>query len=282
MAEATGTGGITTAEIQAFARIAELPQDAGASLDVRFCGDVAILVAARSKAAEAGKFSVFLRSESIHRDAGTIDCDPVPFLQNANDPISGFAWLSTLGLRSCFRLRLEMSTDAELTASIIEAGFGNMPAVVVDWRGGTPIGRLFRNGLANHDDAYVVSFEQHPISEQALKATLDEFYETVLRTPSSILQGNGTRIWGSNSDDARKGIPSHRPEERIQGRLLDRLKGAYPRHTWRGETPTEDGRADIVASRKAIANVSVRCGSPGFQLDGLNFQGSKSSMRFWG
>lgn len=31
-----------------------------------------------------------------------------------------------------------------------------------------------------------------------------------------------------------------------------------------------------------LTMVSVRCGSPGFQLDCLKFQGNKSSMRFWG
>ena len=82
-----------------------------------------------------------------------------------------------------------------------------------------------------------------------MKATLATFYETVLRTPSAITQGNGARIW----NDASKGIPEPRPEERIQGRLLDTLKGSYPKHTWRAEPVTEDGRADIVATRKVTA-----------------------------
>jgi hypothetical protein len=44
----------------------------------------------------------------------------------------------------------------------------------------------------------------------------------------------------------------------------------------------EEGAAVAEICRKAGISVSGGWGSPGFQVDGLKFQGSRSSMRFFG
>jgi len=61
-----------------------------------------------------------------------------------------------------------------------------------------------------------------------------------------VIDGHGERIW----DDPSKGVPMSRPEERIERRLLDRLKSVYPEYRARAELPTEDGYIDLALEAK--------------------------------
>ncbi|WP_146620058.1 hypothetical protein [Acuticoccus sediminis] len=254
MHKGRGTGGIEPAEIEEFIRSANLPQDTGSSADARFCFGVAKLVATRVVHGESGDFSVFVSTDAIRIDEERLACDRVMMLQHGNDPITGHIWITTIGITTSLRLRIDITSEESITAGLEDAGLGNRPAVVVDWRGSSPSGRLYSTGVSNHDISHPVNFDcSTPVSEGQLKRTLDLFYETVLRTPSATTMGHKLAIWGANSGDARKGIPSSRPEERIQGRLLDSLRLSIPGLTWRAEPVTEDGRADLVGSRPTSA-----------------------------
>jgi len=133
-----------------------------------------------------------------------------------------------------------------------QAEFGNVPALVVDWRGNQPTGRLYRGGLNDAENCEAVFFEEAPISTAQLKEVLDGFYEKSLRTPALVVEGHANRVWR----DPSKGIPEHRPEEVVQGRLLDVLKATFSRHGLRAEPVTEDGRADIIVSSRALSQGS--------------------------
>lgn len=249
MVEEKRTGGVTAEEIAAIATINELPPEAGASLDSRFCLDIAKLVSARMAAGDNGGFTVFLRSEALADDAARHPGTHVPMLRLANDCVVGGIWLTTVGLRSSHKLNLDIDTQGQFFAAVTTAGYGTLPTVVVDWRGPAPVGHLYRRGLTHDDDVYQVNFTDLPIGEGELKAAIDRFYEGSLRTPALTTEGHAKRIWGPETGDAAKGIPSPRPEETIQGRLLDVLKGCFPGRRWRAEPVTDDGRADIVGAR---------------------------------
>jgi hypothetical protein len=133
-------------------------------------------------------------------------------------------------------------------------GLGEVAALVVDFRGPAPIGRLYRFGLDAPEAYDDVSFDDAPISEAQMKAALDRFHAASLRTPLLVVEAHAPRVW----KDSSKGIPEHRPEEKIQGRAIESLRGAFPRHDLRGEPITEDGRADIVISRKTVTKGNLQ------------------------
>ena len=81
-----------------------------------------------------------------------------------------------------------------------------------------------------------------PIGEEDMKAVLDRFYESGLRTPSAASKGGVQKVWKT----ASKGVPAERPEQRIQGRLLDWLKSHFLNHDVRPEVDNDEGRVDIV------------------------------------
>lgn len=242
-------GGISSDEIADFVRsLAAPPTEAGATPTARFSRHVSNLIFVRTAHGEDKTFSVFLRSDTIAEDVARCECVEFPLLKNGVDPVAGRIWISTASLTTTYEAKLAWSDQTSLFQVIRDAGFGDMPALVVDWRTGSPVGTLYREGLANAKESEQVIFAELPISSVDIKGVLDRFYNRSLRTPALVVEGHAMRIWS----DAAKGIPESRPEERIQGRLSDFLKSAFPRYDVRSETQTADGRADIIVYRKDI------------------------------
>ncbi|WP_375306354.1 hypothetical protein WI560_32030 [Bradyrhizobium sp. A11] len=240
-------GGISSEEIADFVRsLAAPPSEAGATPTARFSRHVSNLIFVRAAYGESKTFSVFLRSEALADDVTRCECVEFPLLKNGSDPVAGRIWISTASLTTTFEAKLAWSDQTSLFQAIRDAGLGAMPALVVDWRTGAPIGTLYREGLSNATQSEQVIFAELPISPVDLKGVLDRFYDRSLRTPALVVEGHAMRIWS----EANKGIPEPRPEERIQGRLSDFLKSAFPRYDVRSETQTADGRADIIVYRK--------------------------------
>ncbi|MDF3212484.1 hypothetical protein EN962_22840 [Mesorhizobium sp. M7A.F.Ca.CA.001.09.2.1] len=243
-------GGVSPEEIERIAQTVGTPTVAGASLTTRFFRRVSALVATRAGRGESGQFTVFLQSEALFEDAKCCSVAEAPLLANGADPVVDRIWLSTASLSTSFELLLRWSDAASLFQAVKKAGLGGIPAVVVDWRTGVPQGRLYRSGLSNHEDSETVFFEDVPITRMQMKEVLDTFYERSLRTPALVIEGHAKRVWKESAN----GIPEHRPEEVIQGRLLEALKAVFARHDLRAEPITDDGRADIVISMKTITS----------------------------
>lgn len=246
-------GGVSPEEVENIAETLGVPTMAGASLTTRFTRRVSALVATRAGRGDAGQFSIFLQSETLVEDANRCSHTAAPLLANGADVISDRVWLSSASLSTSFELLLQWSDAASLFQAVRDAGLGEIPAVVVDWRTGAPLGRLYRSGLINHEDSEEVFFESVPITSDQMKEVLDRFYERSLRTPLLVVEGHAKRVW----KNASEGTPENRPEEVIQGRLLEALKAVYARHDLRAEPVTEDGRADIVISMKTTSAVGL-------------------------
>jgi hypothetical protein len=241
-------GGISISQIEGAAGNLEAAAEAGASLTTRFVRRVADLVIMRSQKAEEGDFAVFLQSEALSSDVSHCAAEEVPLLKNGFEPISGHVWLTTSSVSTCFDVKVQWTDAASLFQVIRNCRLGALPALVVDWRSGHPLGALYKSGLDDSEYENVV-FEGVPISIDQMKATLDRFFERALRTPALIAEGHAPRIWKNPT----KGIPVERPEEKIQGRLLDNLRGVFVAHQLRAEPVLEDGRADIVVFKKTVS-----------------------------
>ena len=254
MVDQSRLGGVSPDEIEGVADAVGPPTLAGASLTTRFSRRVsAELVAVRAGRGEQGQFTVFLQSEALLDDAHRCAHSETPLLANGVDPVADRILLSTASLRTSFELFLQWSDSASLFQAVRGAGLGDVPAVVVDWRTGTPLGLLFRSGLANPEDVEPIIFDDAPITPATMKEVLDRFYERSLRTPHLVIAGHAKRVWR----EAGKGIPEERPEEVIQGRLMEALKAVFSRHDLRAERVTDDGRADIVVSMKSHTLVGL-------------------------
>ncbi len=112
------------------------------------------------------------------------------------------------------------------------------------------VGEVIPLGLSNHEDSEEICFDEIPITRTQMKRVLDNFYERSLRTPALVIEGHAKRVW----KESEKGVPESRPEEIIQGRLLEALKAVFARHDLRAEPVTDDGRADIVISMRALTS----------------------------
>lgn len=243
MAEPRSTGGVGLGEIAAFMGSEPHPPTiAGSSVNTRFIRKVAELVTARAGLGEAGEFSIFLRSDALFDDVADKACKEVPLLSNGQDPVSGNVWISTAKLGTAFSVHIGWSDQATLYKGVRDLGLGRLPALVVDWRGAKPVGSLYPEGLDHPDDQERVIFSNAPITPPEMKAMLQRFWEKSLRTPGLSVEGHALKIW----ETAAKGIPAHRPEERIHGRLLDALKARFALHDMRAEPPTDDGRIDVL------------------------------------
>lgn len=218
------------------------PALAGASIQTRFVRKIADLVSARAGLGEKGHFSVFLLSEALHEDTAGHDCEEVPLIANGQDVISNHVWIATARFGTAFRCKLPWADQTTLYAAIRNAGLGHLPALVVDWRTANPVGTVYSGGLNQSDDNSRVIFENSPISANDLRAVLDRFWLKCLRTPGLTIEGHAMKVW----EKASKGIPAERPEERIQGKLLDAIKTHFTRHDMRAEPYTDDGRIDIL------------------------------------
>ena len=254
MADPVSLGGVDIQEVEAIAAVVGLPGEAGASLIARFTRRVADLIATRQAKGEHGDFAVFLQSDKVTADAEKCKSVEMPLLSHGADPVSNSVWLSSSNLGKTFRLCLQWSDAGSLYAAIREVGLGAVPALVVDFRGTAPIGRLYRLGLDMTDIFDNISFDNAPLTERQIKEALDRFHAASLRTPLLVVEAHAQRVWR----DAGKGVPEPRPEEKIQGRAIESLRGAFPRHDLRGEPVTEDGRADIVISRKSVTKGNLQ------------------------
>jgi|SRR5579872_3476334 len=243
MADPSSTGGIQISEIAAFMAAEPLPPtSAGSSPSTRFIRNVAALVDARSGVGEGGQFSVFLLSEALYSDIKTTPSQEVPLLSNGHDEISDRIWITTAKLGTAYSLSFAWSDQATLYEAIRDGGLGDLPALVVDWRGAVPVGRIYGLGLNQADEQEGVIFERTPIGTAELRAVIHRFWEKSLRTPGLSVEGHAMKVWAT----ATKGVPAARPEERIHGRLLEALKAKFARHDMRAEPPTDDGRIDIL------------------------------------
>lgn len=187
-------GGVSPEEIERIAQMVGAPTVAGASLTTRFLRRVAALVATRAGRGESGQFTIFLQSEALFDDAKRCSHAEAPLLANGADPVGDRVWLSTASLSTSFELLLQWSDAASLFQAVKSASLGEIPAVVVDWRTGAPLGRLYRSGLSNHEDVEPVYFDDVPITRAQMKEVLDNFYGRSLRTPALVVEGHAKRV----------------------------------------------------------------------------------------
>lgn len=242
MSKAGDTGGVDESEIaRMWENLGVPPGDAGATSFARFCIHVVRLISKRSVSPEGGDFAVFLMTEAMQQDKETSHVTHMPFLENGNDQISDSCWLVSPTLKDAYRLTIPCQDQTTLFQNVVGAALGSLPSIILDRRGGAPIAYAYPRGLIDPQDKDQLVIEDRPITDQEMKAALDRFYDTTLRTPRASAEGHGLKIWKT----ASKGIPEHRPEERIQGRAVDQLRAKFPRRTLRAEPVTEDGRADI-------------------------------------
>lgn len=244
-------GGIGEDEIAAtWQQLGAPPADAGATPFARFCIHIAALISARTAAEETGDFALFLMTELMPQDRNLVQTDHMPLLEAGNDQISGACWLASPSLRDAYRLQIPCANQTLILQSLRSASLGSHPAILLDRRGGAPKVYAYPKGMACPEERDELIVEDHPITELELKAALDRFYETTLRTPRAASEGHALKIWKA----AAKGIPEERPEERIQGRAVDHLRQKFPRHFLRAEPVTEDGRIDITMFVPVLSN----------------------------
>lgn len=233
-------GSFTTAEIKGLAQDLLIPDLAGASPTERFVRQASELVALRLAAGEDKGISIILRSDALESDVEGRSCKRYPYLRNGQDAISRKIFVSNAMLGLAYAVATDDEASDEM-AAVQEAGLGDLPALVIDWRGDAPRATLYCTGINNPEDIQDVYLTEADITPEDLKAGLDDFYTKRLRTPSLIVQGHSARIWGSPA----KGWPAERPEERIQGVLMSFLFARYSRFEIRAEVVTEDGRLDL-------------------------------------
>lgn len=235
-------GGVRLSEIEAASRTQPFPGHAGASPLARFVHKISSLVSIRKEMGEMGGVSVFLQSHALETDVEGRLCCEHPLLATGNEPIQHQVWLANAVVGTAYALQIDCTDAGTLVRSIRDAGLGSLPAVFVDWRGAVPVGRLFLQGVSYPDAVEEVKLVYAEIDIDDLKGCLDNFYRTTLQTPFLITEGHGARIWKKPS----QGHPEERPEERIQGHLIDHLRSRYTRHVVRAEVSNEFGRCDLV------------------------------------
>lgn len=241
-------GGMTLAEIESASREQPFPDHAGATPAERFVLKVSALVRIRHQKGEKGGIAIFLQSDALQSDAKDCDGAFFPLLANANDPINERVWLSNATLGAAYALNLNCSNQAAAFEDVVRAGFATLPALVIDLRGNIPIGRFYPRGLGNPDHDQDVLITYNRISEADMKACLDKAYATALATPQRATEGHAEKLW----TDATKGWPAHRPEERIQAKLINQLRGRYTNHVVRSERKNDDGISDLLVFERTF------------------------------
>jgi hypothetical protein len=234
-------GGVDPSQIAEIAK--EAPSyEAGASASERFVRTVTALVERRHEAGEAAGFSVFLRSQAVNDDVKDRETVPLPFVCNGNDPISQRVVIADTLLGRAYTLSI--TADPHVFEALEAHGLGKHPALVVDWRGDSPKAMFWPRGVAGGDPVELY-LADHEITPEEMKAILDDFYTARLRTPQTITEGHGQRVW----EDSSRGWPADRPEEQIQGILIAFLRGRL-RHDIRPELPNAEGRLDVQISAR--------------------------------
>lgn len=252
MADVTTFGGVSLDEIGDLAEAEGVPGAAGGSLPTKFARRVSSLISLRCSKGETGSYSLFLLSEDLAESRELCDHIEQPLLEHGNDPVGDQVFIASVALTSAYQLDLDWESIDKLLEVISEKGLGDLPAIVVDWRGERPIGKFYRDGLIERETADAIYFDDVPISADAILEALQNFREKI-KTPSISIEAHGMRIWR----EAGKGVPESRPEERIQGRLVDALSAVFCNHNVRAETPTEEGRADVAIHKKTLSTSGV-------------------------
>lgn len=235
-------GGIPEIDIEDHYRALGIPSDAGAGRVIRFLRTLTDLLSQRWASGEAHDGAIFLLADKVSDvmigRAGTSK----PALVTGNDTISGRVWVVNPRLGNAHSLELTWVTG-EGFGQIVDDGLGDLPAVAIDLRDKAkgPQALFFPDGCGSPDAMLRIHMGEDPIDEAHMKGTLDDFYEQNLRTPMTISEGHGDKIW----KEARTGVPQPRPEETIEGLLLRHLNAIYTKHHARAQTPTDDGYLDI-------------------------------------
>lgn len=251
-------GGITLDEIEAASKELPFPDNAGATPSERFVLMVSSLVTTRQEMGDNGGFTVFLQSDALQSDAEGCNGEFHPFLASGNDSITGKVWLSNATLGGAYALDIDCSQQGLIFDRVRNSGFGSLPALTIDWRGAVPIGRFYAQGLVNLDHVQEVLLAYIEITREDLKLCLDTAHRTSLETPQRAGEGHAEQLW----NDAAKGWPAHRPEERVQAKLIQHLRAKYTKHTVRAERKNSDGITDLmifartkdVAGKKIVVN----------------------------
>lgn len=249
-------GGLTLDEIRESARDQPFPDNAGATPAERFVLKISSLVTIRQELGESGGVAVFLQSEALRSDAEGCDTATFhPVIATGNDPISQKVWLSNATLGGAYELDIDCSDQTVIFNEIRTAGFEKLPALVIDWRGLVPVGRFYARGIHDLDYVLEVVLAYTEITQEDLKVCLDDFHQKSLATPQRIREGHGSAVW----TDPGKGWPAHRPEERIQGKLIVHLRSRYTKHKVRAEPKNDDGITDLVifAHTKDVAGEKI-------------------------
>ncbi len=233
-------GSFTEAEIRGFANEVQIPDQAGAPPTERFVRQIAELVALRVAAGETKGISIILRSDALESDVEGHNYERFPYLRSGQDALSQRVFLSNTVLGLAYSVPIDENAPDQV-AAIQQAGFGRLPALIIDWRGDAPKATLYGSGVDDPNDVQDVNLTEMDITPEDLKAGLDEFYAKRLRTPSLVIQGHSVRIWKKPS----QGWPEDRPEEKIQGVLVSFLFARYSRFDIRAEVNNEEGRLDI-------------------------------------
>lgn len=252
MAEASTFGGVTLDEIGDIAETEGVPGGAGGSLPTKFARRISNLITARCSKGESGSYTIFLLSEDLSKSKTLCNHTEQPLLDHGNDPVGDHVFVTSVTLTSAFQLDLEWDSVDKLFDLVVERGFGDLPAIVVDWRSDRPVGKFYREGLNEREIADSIHFDNVPISTEAVLDALKNFREKI-KTPSISIEAHGMRIWNK----AGKGIPESRPEERIQGRLVDALAAVFCSYNVRAELVTEEGRADVSIHSKTLSASGV-------------------------
>lgn len=251
-------GAISEDELKAFMASHPRFEDAGVGIVARFARAAADLVFRRQPTGEAAGFSAIVLSDSVRVDAGRTGAENAPMLGNANDPVVGAVWIAQAELKSAARLVFSGSDAKDLFALLADSGLASKPVVLVDTRSIAWHARLYPEGIEDDDFWIAMDIAEGPISEAAIRETLDNFWRQCLRTPT-LANTLEHRLWG----DAGGGVPMPRPEQRVQARLRDTLVGAFTRRRIRSEVWTEEGRGDIFI----IADTTAVSGTPAQSTD---------------
>lgn len=255
---ANSLGGMSLEEIEAASKEQPFPDNAGASPAERFVLKVSALVRVRQEQGDRGGVAVFLQSDALQSDAEGCGGAFHPFLATGNDAITEKVWLSNATLGGAYALDVDCSDQTVIFDKVRSSGFENLPALVIDWRGAVPAGRFYARGLGNLDQVQEVLLAYAEITHDDLRTCLDTAHRTSLETPQRVGEGHAEQIW----TEASKGWPAHRPEERIQGKLIQHLRARYTRHVVRAERKNDDGITDLmifahtqdVAGQKIVVN----------------------------
>jgi hypothetical protein len=260
MAENIKIGGVNSTEVEALMKSqSDIVDPAEVDRIGRFCQNVAKLLVLRRKK-ETKDFCIFvLWSRS---DKPTIDAlVNIPHVGNGNDAISGDIWLTNHALNhNSWKLPDKAINQDNLHEELENIALSQFTTIVVDWRTGEPQAQVLIGGVSGQE-SLKLHLEDEPISLLSLKTVMDSIYENNFRNPTVVRSSEHGKLWV----DAAKGWPAPKPEAVIQGQIKTALQTAFPLHDTKPEIINDDGRADLIISRK----VKSELGHPTRRTDWL-------------